>query len=82
MPELRTKLSQLLEFIAADDWESAMRMANKFPDLGSHKQRITRAWAARQSPDLYRQMDRDPEQLWQDGIAALRERYLEKNDAR
>jgi hypothetical protein len=70
-----TKLSQLRRMMAAEDWEGALRMAARFPDLGQHKQAITRAWDSRQSPGLYRQMGKDPAALWEAGIAALRERY-------
>ena len=72
-----TKLSQLRRMMTAEDWEGALRMAARFPDLGKQKAAITRAWDARQSPGLYRQMGKDPEALWQAGIAALRERYPE-----
>jgi hypothetical protein len=71
-----SKLSRLLRMMTAEDWEGALRMAAKFPDLGAHKAAITRAWDAHQSPSLYRQMGKDPAALWAAGIEALKERYL------
>lgn len=72
---METKLSKLKAALAAGDETGALRIAAKFPQLGEHKEAITRAWNAVQSPDLYRQMGRDPVALVAAGIAAIRERY-------
>lgn len=73
---LRTKLSQLREFMAAGDWRAALRLANSFGNLGTmHAAHIQRAWAAIQSPEFYREIGRDPDSLVAAGIVALRERY-------
>jgi hypothetical protein len=74
----RTKLSRLLEYMAAADWHSALRLAAKFPQLGAHKAAITRAWNAIQSPQFYRELGQDPDALIAAGVAALKERYERK----
>lgn len=73
----QTKISILRDRAAAGDWVGAMRLAARFPSLGAEKEAITRAWDARQSPALYRQLGRDPDALWEEGIRALRRRYLD-----
>jgi len=75
MTETRTKLSILKEFMAGDDWISALRLANSFGDLGSHKQAITRAWNAHLRPEFYREIGQNPDELFAAGIRALKERY-------
>lgn len=70
-----TKLSVLKEHAAAGNWTAALRIAARFPRLGEERDAITRAWAALQHPDFYRQLGIDPEAAVRDGIAALRERY-------
>lgn len=62
---------------AADsgDWQEALRVAAKFPELGDHRDRIQKAWSANRNPDFYRELGRDPADLFADGVAALKERY-------
>ena len=73
---MKTKLATLLEHMQAGDWTAAIRLANKFPRLGDHKEPITRAWGAIQNPDFYRQIGQNPDDLIDLGISALKERYL------
>jgi hypothetical protein len=61
-----TKLSQVKAFLESGDTTSALRMAAKFPRLGDHKERITRAYAA---------MGWDVAAVVADGIVAIRERF-------
>jgi len=61
--------------MAADDTRGALQIAAKFSELGDHKEAITRAWQAIQTPDFYRQIGRDPAELVKTGVAAIRERY-------
>lgn len=70
-----TKLSALKSHMAAGRYEKALGIAAKFPRLGEHKVRITRAWAAHTNPEFYRDIGQSPEELFQDGINAVRERY-------
>lgn len=73
---MRTKISILLDFMANEDWRSALRLAVSFARLGEEKQAITRAWQAIQSPAFYREIGKDPDALIAEGIAALRRRYI------
>lgn len=70
-----TKLSQIKAHLAAGEDVEALRIAAKFGRLGEHKERIGKAWASHQNPDTYRAMGQDPDALFADGIAAIRERY-------
>jgi hypothetical protein len=76
-PPVETKLSQLLDLMRAGDWHAAIRFAAKFPNLGSHRDGILRAKDALSNPDFYRQIKRDPDEIIQLGIAALRAKYLQ-----
>lgn len=72
---METKLGKLKAALARGDEVGALRIAARFPRLGEHKERITRAWAAYQNADFYRGIGKDPEELFRDGIRAIRERY-------
>lgn len=70
-----TKLSRVREALARGDTREALRIAAAFPQLGNHRERITRGWAALTQPDFYQQLGKNPAELVADGIAAIRERY-------
>lgn len=70
-----TKLSILLGLMESGKWQQALALAAKFHDLGDHKKQITRAHDALQNPELYKQMGKNPMELLQAGIKALKERY-------
>lgn len=70
-----TKLSRVRALMAAGDTRGALTIVAKFPRLGEHKERITRAWAAATNPTFYTELGRDPAALVADGIAAIHERY-------
>jgi aspartate/methionine/tyrosine aminotransferase len=72
---METKLSKVAAAYRAGDHREAIRLAAKFPQLGAHKEPITRAWAAIQSPDFYESIGQDPAALVAAGVAALAERY-------
>ena len=72
---MQTKLSKLIELLLSGDEAGAMRIAARFPDLGSDKVAIRAAWDSRQNPSLYQQLGKDPARLWSEGLAALRKRY-------
>lgn len=73
--EPESKLSKLKTAFASGDMVSALRIASKFQHLGEQRDAITRAWAAHQSPDFYREINQDPEALFAAGVEALRVRY-------
>lgn len=72
---METKLSKVVAAYSAGNTTEAIRLAAKFPRLGEHKEAITRAWAAIQSPEFYREMGQAPERLIEAGVEALRVRY-------
>jgi len=71
----KTKLAKVKAALARGDEIGALRITAKFPRLGEEKEIITRAWAAHQSPGLYRQMGKDPAELFRLGIEAIKRRY-------
>lgn len=69
------KIDQLREMMAREDWRGALRLAARFPRLGSHDEPIRLGWSALTNAGFYRQIGKDPDVLVQAGIRALRERY-------
>lgn len=72
---MQTKLSKLVAMMKSEDWNSAIRFAAKFPDLGEEKAHITRAKDALLNPRFYEQLGRNVPELIQEGRAALMRRY-------
>jgi len=72
----------------ADDWDSALKLAARFPRLGPQESDIRKAANAINNPTFYRQIGQDVELLKLAGIAALKTRFekswqrvqLEKGD--
>jgi len=75
---METKISQLLAMIDNEQYVDAIRFAAKFPTLGKQSSDITRAKEAVNNPNLYRQMNKDPDELVKVGIAAIRQRFAGK----
>ena len=75
MPERLTKLAQLKRLWATGDRLKALRLAAKFPNLGSADNAIRRAAAFSLSPKVYAQMGYHYEQVLEAGYAALQRRY-------
>lgn len=72
---MASKLSTLRDAAGRGDWIAALRIAAKFPQLGEHKEAITRAWAAIQNPQFYRDIGKEPDALIEEGVEALKARY-------
>jgi hypothetical protein len=70
-----TKLAQIRSAMAADDWDTALRLAARFQRLGDQAVAIRRAADIRLRPNFYRQLGYDVDQVRADGIAALKERF-------
>lgn len=71
----QTKLSQLKAAAAAGDWERAIAIAAKFPDLGEQRAAILDARSAYTNPRFVEQIGKKPEALIAAGRAALVARY-------
>lgn len=72
---MKTKLSQVKEAVSAGDWNLALRIAAKFPQLGEHKKAIVTAHECLVHPGFYKQLGKDEAALIEAGKAALCERY-------
>jgi hypothetical protein len=72
---MESKISRLRAALVAGDGVRALRIAAKFPRLGTHRERIQKAWAAYTNPHTYAALGFNPAALIADGLAALNERY-------
>ncbi len=72
---METKLSKLTAAYRSGNHREAIRIAARFPQLGEHKEPITRAWAAIQNPAFYEAIGQEPGGLIEAGVDALRVRY-------
>ena len=73
--EYRTQLSILLEYMAAGRWSEALKLAACWQELGDHKAAITRGADALRHPKFYVELGKNPQELIDEGIAALKARY-------
>ena len=72
---METKLEKLKKMWAAGDYRAALKLAASWPRLGDHKGAIQRGWAAVTHESIYRQMGKDPEELYRAGLVAVADRY-------
>lgn len=75
MSQPMTKLAQLKAAAALGDWQKAIAIAAKFPDLGEHRGAILEAHTAYTNPRWMACIKKDAEAAKQSGIAALCLRY-------
>lgn len=71
-----SKKDQIVRLLKTNEGLKALAMASKFPDLGEHRDAITKGANAAKNPDFYRQIKQDPTELVAAGIYAVRARYL------
>lgn len=71
----RTKLSILRDHMSRCDYRAALKLAASWHELGEEKEAITRGWAAMTNPKFYVDIGMSPQQLVNEGIAAIRRRY-------
>lgn len=69
------KLDSLLALMESGKWEEAIKFAARFPRLGKQREPILTAASALLSPRFYENLNRNPQNLVEAGIAALKERY-------
>lgn len=72
---MKTKLDMLKEAFGKGDYVGALRIANKFPDLGEHKAVITRAYGCITNPRFFKQIGVDCDAAVEIGKQALVTRY-------
>jgi hypothetical protein len=73
---LVTKTDKVRQALAEGRSIEALRIAKSFRMLGQHKVAIQRGWDAHENPRFARSLGRNPEQLVDDAINALKEMYL------
>ncbi len=69
------KIDVLTAHMKNNEWKEALRMAARFPRLGSHKKDIQRGYEALVHPEFYSQLGRDIDGTIAAGITALKDRY-------
>lgn len=77
---MQTKLQSLKDAAARQDWQSALRIAATFADLGEHKAAIVRGHEAHSNARFAKQLGRDPQGDIEAGILALCARYSLNRD--
>jgi len=75
MKNTETKLYKLITLMTQNKWTEAIHFAAKFHQLGDHKSAIKRAHEIILHPDIYLEMGYNPENIFEAGIKALKERY-------
>lgn len=70
-----SKASKVRAAMAAGDWQEAIRIAARFPDLGEFKAVITRAHGCYTNPGFYQQLGFDCEAVKAEARAAMLARY-------
>lgn len=72
---MQSALTKLKKLWAAGEYRKALKLAASWPKLGKHTDRIIAGWAATGNPDFYRQLGKDPDELYRLGVDAVAERY-------
>lgn len=72
---MRTKLDQLKDAAAQGDWQTAVAIAARFPQLGKIRNAVLDAHTAYTNPRFLAQLGRDPEAAKQAGRLALIDAY-------
>jgi hypothetical protein len=72
---METKLSVVKKQMALNNWQEAIRLAAKFPQLGKHRSAILDANLAYTNPRFMMQIKKDLNALKNDGKLALLEKY-------
>ena len=72
---MKTKLAQIQERMRAGDWQRAVAMAAKLPQLGKQRNAILDAHMAYTNPRFAVQLRRDIDVLKNTGHTALIERF-------
>ena len=71
----RGKLAHVKAAMRAGDWQKALRIAARFPRLGTHRAAIVRAHEAYSNPRFYFQLGYDLTELKAAGRLALISRF-------
>ncbi len=72
---METKLSAVKAHMRNGQWQNAIRLAAKFPRLGTQRDAILGAHTAYTNPGFVTQIKKDPEALKSEGQKALIDRF-------
>jgi hypothetical protein len=72
---METQLEKLQKFWSEGNFHACLRLAAGWPRLGEERDSITKAWAAYNHPELYKEMGHNPDELVEAGRQALARRY-------
>lgn len=72
---METKLDQLKAAAAQGDWQTAVAIAARFPQLGKIRNAVLDAHTAYTNPRFLAQLGRDPEECKRAGRSALIDAY-------
>ena len=70
-----TQLDKLRQFMQSGEYHAALRLAVSWPRLGAEKADIERAYNAKNHPNFYIEIGKNPEELIRVGLEALRRKY-------
>lgn len=73
--ERDSKAERVRAAVASEDWRTALRIAKDLSGLGEDEATLSRAWEALVRPEFMREVNRDPEKAYEEGIAALKRRF-------
>lgn len=73
-----TKISLLRAAATAGDWQTAIRIAARFPRLGAIRGEVLDAHLAFTNPRFAQQIGKDPNRLISAGITAITQTYLSR----
>lgn len=74
---MEKKIDILVRLMRENSWVEAIKLAAKFPRLGEHRNAILSASSALLSPNFYISMGKNPEDIFNTGVIALREKYAQ-----
>ena len=69
------KLEKLLELMKNNEWQKALALARRFPNLGKEKDAIILGHESSVHRNMYIQLKKDPDLLFRDGVNALLDRF-------
>lgn len=76
-----TKLAGVREAMAAGEWERAIILVAKLRSLGKYQKPIDRAQDFINNPRMYEQMGYDRQQVIDDAIAAIKQKFSKSWEA-
>lgn len=73
--EPNSRVEAVRAAVADADWKTALRLAKELSGLGEDEKVITRAWEALVRPRFLREVGKDPDATYEEGVATLKRRF-------